>query len=101
MSDPIALPPPESPAEPTTPPPEPPPSHKRLMPWLTGAGFLVLAAALLWVWQNPAIPPPSTEPTDALGRQLAALEARVARLEQRPPPQAPDLTPLTARVTAL
>src|SRR5262245_46362919 len=100
MSDPIALPPPESPAEPPPPPPEPP-RRKPLLPWLTGAGFLVLVAALLWVWQHPAVPPPSTEATEALARQLAALESRVARLEQRPPPQVPDLAPLAVRIAAL
>jgi hypothetical protein len=71
------------------------------LPWLTGAGFVILAAGLIWVWQHPAVVPPSTEPTEALAHRLSTLEARVARLEQRPQPQSPDLGPLSARVTAL
>jgi len=73
-----------------------------LLPWLTGVGFLVLAAGLFWVWRHPTIPPPSTAQTDALARQVAALDERVNRLmaaQSRSP--SPDLGPLTARVTAL
>ncbi|MEJ0017964.1 MAG: mitofilin family membrane protein [Acetobacteraceae bacterium] len=99
MSETKALPPPEPPTEPPTPEPAPPPANR--LAWLTGGGFLVLVAALLLVWRNPVIPPPSTELTDALARQVAVLDARVSRLEQRPPPPAPDLAPLAARITAL
>jgi hypothetical protein len=93
-------------SEPTEPPPpepavEPPPSRPRLLPWLTGAGFAVLAVALLWVWQHPIVRPADTEQTEALGRQISALEARVSRLEQLPAPQIPDLGPVAARVAAL
>lgn len=99
-------------SEPTAPPPEPadglsaaptkqPATPRRLLPWLNGAGFLILAAGLFWVWQHPAVAPPATDHTDALAHQLAALETRVTRLEQRPLPQAPDLGPLTARLSAL
>jgi len=86
---------------PAAPPTEAAAPRYRLLPWLTGAGFLILAAALFWVWRYPFVAPPSSDQTDAMVRQLGALEARVARLEQRPPPQAADLGPLTARVTAL
>jgi hypothetical protein len=71
------------------------------LPWLTGAGFAILAAAVIWVWQHPLVPPVATEQTDALARQVGTLEARVSRLEQRPSPQPADLGPLSARVTAL
>ena len=97
MSEPIALPPPEPPSEQPAPPMPPAPSH-HLLAWLTGAGFLLLAAAIAWVWLHPVVAPPQS---DALERQVAALEARVARLEQRPQVQPPDLAPLAARVAAL
>ena len=96
MSDPAA----PSP-EPADDAPEPLATRRPLLPWLTGAGFVILVAGLIWVWQHPAVAPPSTEPTEALAHQLGALEARVARLEQRPQPQSPDLGPLSARVAAL
>lgn len=92
MSDPTALPPPEPPPEPVPEPSAPPPPHG-FLPWLTGAGFLILAVGLVWVWRHPIVPQPSD--------QLAALENRVARLEQRPPPPVPNLGPLAARVAAL
>ena len=102
MSEPTEQP-PEPAAE--SPAPEPlaahPPSRHRLLPWLTAAGFAILAAALVWVWQHSSIPAADTAQTEAMGRQLSALEARVSRLEQRPMPQMPDLGPLTARVAAL
>jgi hypothetical protein len=72
-----------------------------VLPWLTGAGFVILVSGLIWVWQHPAIPSASIEQTEILARQLSALEARVARLEQRPQPQGPDLGPLSTRVAAL
>ncbi len=102
MSDsPAALPPPEEPPAEPPPPPAERPARRSLLPWLTAAGFLLLAAAVVWVWQHPAIPPASTEATDTLGRQVSALEERVSRLEQRPLPSVPDLGALDARVTAL
>jgi len=95
-------------SESTTPPPasepEPPPKPRQptpLLPWLSTAGFLVLAVALFWVWQHPAIPPAPAPQLEPLERQVAALEARIGRLEQRPQPSAPDLAPLAARITAL
>ncbi|HEX4172385.1 MAG TPA: mitofilin family membrane protein [Acetobacteraceae bacterium] len=105
MSDAPALPPPEEepPAEPAPPPPPEPerPARRPLLPWLTAAGFIILAVAIVWVWRHPIVQPASTEATDALGRQVSALEARVTQLEQRPESQVPDLAPLAARVTAL
>lgn len=92
MSDTRALPPPESPPEPEPEPAAPPPP-RNLLPWLTAVGFLILAVGLLLVWRHPAMQPPSGQP--------ASLEKRVTLLEQRPPPSAPDLGPLDARVGAL
>ena len=106
MSDPPALPSPEP--EPEL---EPAPSRQRrrrhagipVLPWLSAAGFIVLAAAIAWVWLNPVIspPPPPPPPSLALEHQVEALQAQVARLEQRPQSAAPDLSALEARVAAL
>ncbi len=97
MNEPLALPSPEP--EPQAPPDRPAP--RRALAWSTGIGFLVLAAALFWVWRHPLVEAPPTEPLDRLAQQVSALEARVTKLEQRPQPQAPDLGPLAARVAAL
>ena len=97
MTEPPALPPPETPVEP--PPPPPRPRTRDALPWFCAAGFLILAFALVWVWRHPATPPPTTVLADS--QQIASLEARVVRLEQQPPPPATDLGPLTARVAAL
>jgi hypothetical protein len=102
MSDaPTALASPEEPPTEPTPPVPDRPARRRLLPWLTAAGFIILAAAIGWVWWNAIVQPASTEATDALGRQISALEARVTQLEQRPAPRIPDLAPLAARMTAL
>ena len=69
------------------------------------AGFVVLAAAIIWLWQNP--PPegrPSVDPAEvaALRQQVQSLDQRIAGVEQRPLPQPlPDLKPLEARIAAL
>src|SRR4029077_5994967 len=105
--EPPATPPPETPEEPAPPPPQHEAVRRDRLAWLSGAGFLILAAALAWVWLNPYREPPAATPVDALAQPLARPEARMARLEQRPVAaptpavQAPDLGPLTARVAAL
>ena len=95
----------DTPPEPLVEPSEAPPpvsaAHPCWLPWLTSAGLLILAAALVWVWRHPIVAEPQAERVDTLARQLSAFESRVSRLEQRPSPQAADLGPLTARVTAL
>ena len=93
MSDePPALPPPDEPA----PPPRP---RRALLPWLNTAGIVVLAAALIWLARQQMMP--SRGQADELAQQLGTLDARVARLEQKPAPQMPDLGPLNARIAAL
>jgi len=80
------------------------PAKKRdVVPALYLLGFVVLAAAIIWLWQNPPIvaPPPPPPEIAVLQGQVSALEAKVARLEQRPTPAPPDLAPLVARVAAL
>ena len=79
------------------------PVRDALLPWLCGIGFLVLAGAIGFVWwsSQPTQSQPSAE-LQAMDVRLGALDARVARLEQRPAPaNAADLGPLTARVAAL
>jgi hypothetical protein len=80
------------------------PAKKRdVVPALYLLGFVVLAAAIVWLWQNPPIvaPPPPPPEIAVLQGQVRALETKVARLEQRPASASTDLAPLTARVAAL
>jgi hypothetical protein len=106
MTDPTALPSPEQHDQAPT---EPPPSRqamRRILPLAVAGGFIVLAFAIFWFWPVPVPPPPPAEraagrQVDELARQVEYLEARITRLEQRPQPQAPDLTPLTTRLSAL
>jgi hypothetical protein len=86
--------------------PATPARQRDLLPVLYLAGFVVLAAAILWLWQNPSIvpPPPPSHEVEVLRQQVAGLETRLTRLEQRPAPAIPappDLAPLIARITAL
>jgi hypothetical protein len=86
----------ETPAEPVA---APPPKRQRgiALPWiLNGLGFVILAAGIVYVGQNPAVPP--ALPGQAADTQIAALEARLAKLEQRP---AADVMPLTGKIEAL
>jgi hypothetical protein len=101
MTEPPELPPPETPDESA---PQPAPrrvSKWDLLPWLAAAGFLALTAALVWVWLHRPDQPPAVAEAGAEAEQFGALEARIARLEQRPVPPTPDLGPLTARLSAL
>ena len=61
----------------------------------------MLTAALVWVWLHRPDQPPAVAEAGSEAEQFGALEARVARLEQRPVPPTPDLGPLTARLSAL
>jgi hypothetical protein len=64
---------------------EPPPPRRDAVPWLYGLGLLVLAAALIYLWQNPTAPPntASTEQLQALDTRLTALESRIAQIQQQ------------------
>jgi hypothetical protein len=105
-----ALPPPEQTEPAPPPPPRAPRAHRGdVVPVLYAAGFVVLAAAIVWLWQNPpAAPPAPPSPPSAeaaeLRQQVQALQDRLARLEQRPAPAIPapaDLGPLNARIATL
>lgn len=61
----------------------------------------VLAAAILYLWQYPSTPgepPPEATAIQAIQQQLANIDARLTRLEQRP---TVDLGKITARLDAL
>jgi hypothetical protein len=112
----------------TTPPPEPtvaaepakaepPPLARgyravRALPVLGALGFLLLAGALFYLWQQQRtlVQTPGVDPAHvtALEGQVRTLQQRLAQLEQRPPPPPPaspapppDLRPLEARIAAL
>lgn len=74
--------------------PAPPMAPRRnILPWILNVlGFIVLAAAIFYVWQNPS------GQAQTADQELALLDARLTRLEQRP---AADLGPLSSRVDAL
>jgi hypothetical protein len=96
--------------EPLPPPPDeapealvaaPKPPRRDSLPWLYGLGFLVLAAAILYLWQYPSTPnEPAADSSviQAVQQRLAETDARLNRLEQQP---APDLGKISARIDAL
>jgi hypothetical protein len=105
MSDePLALP---SPG-PETPPPAPPPPPRRqggrtLVPWIYALGFVVLAFALIWMWQNPT-PPPNTirlSQFNEMANQITALGSELHRLEGRISAPPPNLQPVQQQLAAL
>jgi hypothetical protein len=71
--------------------------------WLCGAGFIVLAGALAWLWLSPPAPAPALPlaQLDALGLRISALETRISRLEQRPAAAPVDLASLAARLSGI
>lgn len=96
MTDQTAEQPPEAPSEA---PKEMPPGARRrrsFLPILCAAALILLAVAngLLWVRVLNAPPPPDARPT------VAALEARLAKLEDQPRPAATE-TDLVPRIEAL
>jgi len=93
---------------------EPPRADRaaRMLPLLGVLAFLLLAGALVYLWQQQRtfVQPPGIDPArvTALEEQVRTLQQRLAELEQRPPPppppspaQTPDLRPLEARIAAL
>ena len=71
----------------------------RLWPRVAGALILFLGAGGAWVWQNPASLNALLPSRGGDDSAVKALEARVARLEQRPAQS--DPAPLAARLDAL
>lgn len=102
---------------------EPAPRRRRgsALPAICLLGVLALAGALAWLWTHPQTPPElAAQPSQMeqlrqqvgqlegqlgtaqdVAKRQQALEQRVAGLENRPTPQAPDLKPLQAQVAAL
>jgi hypothetical protein len=116
MTDQTLLPPPDPPSEPLVTPPNPP--RRNFVPWLYGLGFLILAAAIFYLWQYPSMPgepPHEASEFQTIADRLAEIQTRLGRLEQREPAlaetasrlsrleqrPAPDLGEITARVDAL
>jgi hypothetical protein len=99
MTEQPLLPPPDAPTE--APVDAGNPRRHDPVPWLYGLGFIVLAAAIFYLWQYPS---PSPEPTgdaaaiQAVVQRLAEIDARLTTLEHRP---AIDPSRNAARLDAL
>jgi len=83
-----------------------PVSGPRLWPRIVGVVILLAGVSGAWVWQNPGFVQtslgslfPGSTGHGAEAASLAALEVRVARLEQHP--ASADLGPLTQRLDAI
>lgn len=104
MTEQTLLPPTDDAPQPTGPEPvtAPPTRQARdLVPWLYGVGFVILAIAVFSLWQYPSQPREAEADSAALHattQQLADVDARLSRIEQRP---TPDFGKLIARVDAL
>jgi hypothetical protein len=99
MTDQPLLSPPDELSEPVT--VAPAPARHNLVPWFYGLGFLILAAAIFYLWQYPSMPSEAAGDSSArqtVERQFADIGDRLTRLESRP---TTDLSKLTARVDAL
>ena len=99
MSDQPLLSPPDEPPNTTAEAPKRP--RRDLVPWLCGLGFLVLAAAIFYVWQHPNTPSETAENAATLHtveQRLTDIDSRLDRVEQRP---VPDLGKITERLDAL
>lgn len=103
MNETPALPPPDEAEPAAAPPPPSAPRSRNLVPWVYALGFIMLALALLWIWQNPNLAPRQTvQPRlDTLAQQLQTLNERVTQLAQRPALQPVNLAPLEQRMAAL
>jgi hypothetical protein len=84
---------------------EVPPKRVDKLPAFYLVGFLILGAALIWLWQHPVAQRGAALEAariETLTQQLDTLAARVKQLEARPTAApAPDLAPLEARLSAL
>jgi hypothetical protein len=99
MTEEPLLPPPAEMPEPAGAAPKAP--RRDLLPWFYGLGFLILAAAIVYLWRYPSTPPQSAEEASVrqlIEQRLGDAGSRLTLLEQRPPP---DLGKIIARVDAL
>ena len=74
------------------------------LPIFYALGFLILAGALFYLYQNPAVPSGIQQEAvrvDTLQQQLQALNDRLAKVEARPAAAPVDLGPLNRQVAAL
>ena len=75
------------------------------LPVLCAIGFVLLAGAIYYVWQNPVTPDQllaNANSIRAVDARVGAVDARVSRIEQMPaPPSAADLGKVSARIDAL
>lgn len=120
MSENTERPSPGEPAEPVAPLPEPQaaapagahpqeaPGRRNVLPALCALGFIVLAGGLIYVWQNPNLPPDvanAQSELQAANAKLAALDSRLKQVEARPapPPAASpaDVQKLASRIEIL
>jgi hypothetical protein len=79
----------------------PTPTRRDVVPWFYALGFLILAAAIFYLWQYPSTRSETTGEASALhelDQRLADIGARLDRLEERP---SADLGKVIARVDAL
>ena len=92
-------------SDPVEPKPVPASASSSKLPLLTGIGFVILAGAIYYVWQNPVTPAQiatSAANIRAIDQRLQAVDGRVSRIEQMPaPPSAADLGKINARIDAL
>ncbi len=100
MTEQPLLSPPDEPIEAPTGASQPPP-RRSVLPWFYGLGFIVLAAAILYVWQYPNVPnetPVEMAALQTVQQRLADIETRLGRLEQRP---TADVGKIMARLDAV
>lgn len=81
------------------------------LPVLYLVGFVILAAALIYMWQNPSVPRSAAQDAqrvasmqtdvDAAKQEADTLRARLAALEARPAAAPVNLGPVQARLDAL
>jgi hypothetical protein len=77
------------------------PLRRDLVPWLYGLGFLVLAAAIFYLWYFPGVMSESADDksaTQGIVQRLADIDSRLTRLEQ---PPTIDPGKIVARLDAL
>ncbi len=99
MTEQTLLPPPDVMPEPAAAPPRR--LRSEVLPWLFGFGFIVLAVAIVYVWQFPNAPRDNDADSPALraaNQQIADMDVRLSRIEKRP---TPDFGQLISRVDAL